>query len=373
MRYIYLFFFLAVFSSCHKKDDIPSPPLPVRTILVYLGGDNSLDAETYEKLVQIKNGWKDDINGNLLVYQDTPFKDSPRLMEINGSGERGYTTIQTYTPENSASPEVLSRVINDVTQLYPARSYGLLVFSHGSGWLPAHTLSSGSRSIVIDNKDEMELVDFAAAIPEHLFNFIIFEACNMAGIEVAYELKDKAEYILASSAPVVSPGFTPIYAASMRHLFEEDTDLVHFADNYFDYWNLMEDDKRSATISLIKTTELSNLAEIARQIHMDASDRFLPVNDLQNYDGTLDTPFYFFDFTQYYQSLVGDGDIFQRFQEGVDRCVVYKRTTPSYATYEGVFPITSFSGITTYIQQKDLVDLNVRYRELQWYKDTYLK
>ena len=34
----------------------------------------------------------------------------------------------------------------------------------------------------------MEITDFAMALPDHLFEFIIFEACNMAGIEVAYEL-----------------------------------------------------------------------------------------------------------------------------------------------------------------------------------------
>lgn len=34
------------------------------------------------------------------------------------------------------------------------------------------------------------------ALPDHLFEFIIFEACNMAGIEVAYELRNKAAYIM---------------------------------------------------------------------------------------------------------------------------------------------------------------------------------
>ena len=91
---------------------------------------------------------------------------------------------------------MLKRVINDVTRLYPAKSYGLIVFSHGSGWLPPHTLVNGSRSIIIDNDNEMEITDFAMALPDHLFEFIIFEACNMAGIEVAYELRNKAAYIM---------------------------------------------------------------------------------------------------------------------------------------------------------------------------------
>ena len=70
--------------------------------MVYLGGDNNLDAETYDKLVQIKNGWQDETDGKIIVYQDTPFKDSPRLMEIDGKSEKGYITIHTYDQENSA-------------------------------------------------------------------------------------------------------------------------------------------------------------------------------------------------------------------------------------------------------------------------------
>lgn len=368
MKYLYMFCLLLLLCGCHKEDDVPSVLL-ARTLLIYLGGDNSLDAETYDKLIQIKNGWHDGINGKIIVYQDTPFKDSPRLIEIDGKSEKGYITIHTYDQENSASPEVLSRVIDDVTQLYPAKSYGLLVFSHASGWLPPHTLDNSSRSIIIDKDDEMELTDFAMALPDHLFNFIIFEACNMSGIEVIYELRNKAEYILASSAPIVSPGFTPVYTASIPYLFEEVPNLKHFAENYFNYWNSIEGDKRSATISLVKTAELSSLAELVRQINLQISTSFLPVDGFQNYDGVLDAPFYFFDFAQYYQSLV-DKNTYNVLQEYINRCVIYKRATPFYATAEGIFPIASFSGITTYIRQRDLADLNKEYTRLQWYEDT---
>ena len=74
MKYIYAVCFLLLVCGCHKENDTPVV-LPARTLLVYLGGDNNLDAETYDKLVQIKNGWEDGTDGNIIVYQDTPFKD----------------------------------------------------------------------------------------------------------------------------------------------------------------------------------------------------------------------------------------------------------------------------------------------------------
>lgn len=55
----------------------------------------------------------------------------------------------------------------------------------------------------------------------------------------------------------------------------------------------MEGDKRSATISIIKTAGLSNLANLIRQINTEISGSFLPVGNLQNYDGVLKAPFYF--------------------------------------------------------------------------------
>ena len=173
---------------------------------------------------------------------------------------------------------------------------------------------------------------------------------------------------MASSAPVVSPGFTPIYTGSISCLLEENADLQRFAENYFHYWNLMEGDKRSATISIIKTAGLSNLANLIRQINTETSGSFLPVGNLQNYDGVLKAPFYFFDFAQYYQSL-SDENTYNALQECISQCVVYKRNTPFYATEEGTFAITAFSGMTTFIMQRELNDLNEEYTKLQWYKD----
>ena len=116
--------------------------------------------------------------------------------------------------------------------------------------------------------------------------------------------------------------------------------LQRFAENYFHYWNLMEGDKRSATISIIKTAGLSNLANLIRQINTEISGSFLPVGNLQNYDGVLKAPFYFFDFAQCYQSL-SDENTYNALQECISQCVVYKRNTPFYATEEGTFPILS--------------------------------
>jgi hypothetical protein len=116
-------------------------------------------------------------------------------------------------------------VIARAKALYPDAKFNLLVFSHASGWLPGNSLYTpkfasdmDTKSIFADNGQQMELMDFATAIPVKAFEYIIFETCSMAGIEVVFQLRDKADYILASSAEIVSPGFTGIYPQYINEL-----------------------------------------------------------------------------------------------------------------------------------------------------------
>lgn len=107
-----------------------------------------------------------------------------------------------------ADPLFFTNFLIEIQDLYPARQYGLILFSHSSGWMPQNTLTEprkSSRSILNDNGDEMEMIDFAKSIPPKMFEFIIFESCFMSGIEVAYELRNKTNYIVASSTEIIFP------------------------------------------------------------------------------------------------------------------------------------------------------------------------
>lgn len=83
--------------------------------------------------------------------------------------------------------------------MYPQVKFNLLIFGHASGCLPDNSLVA-SRSVIVDGNNNMELKNFANAIPAKTFEYIVFETCFMAGIDVAYEFRDKADYIVASSA-----------------------------------------------------------------------------------------------------------------------------------------------------------------------------
>lgn len=139
---------LTVLPSCIKDDHTDSEPtFPSRTVLIYMAGDNSLSGETAQKIEALRRGWQ--WTGNkCLVYVDTP--EGARLLRLRGgcqvTPEAYVETVREYGRENSASAEVFGRVLREVMSDYPADGYGLVFFSHGSGWLPAGRLQNPSRA-----------------------------------------------------------------------------------------------------------------------------------------------------------------------------------------------------------------------------------
>ena len=93
-----------------------------------------------------------------------------------------------------SDPATLTEFIQYAVQHYPADHYLLLIDDHGGGW----------RGCCVDEQngagDLMSMPELRQAIEEanvH-FDIILFHACLMGQVEVAYELKDVADYVVAS-------------------------------------------------------------------------------------------------------------------------------------------------------------------------------
>lgn len=360
---IFLIAFSGIFfMSCEKEDENILPISTRHVILVYLGGDNNLSSETYQKIEAMREGWQGASDKKLLIYTD-PADTTPSLIEIvKENGQNVKKVIHNYNEENSASKGVFSRVINDMTSLYPASSYGLIVFSHASGWLPEGTLTK-PKSIIMDKKQEMELWDFAQAIPDYTFEYIVFEACFMAGIEVAYELKDKANYILASSAEILSLGFTQIYANSINYLSGSFEGLKSFGKEAFAWFDNKTGYMRSATFSIIKTSELDTLANWIKNNRKSTGQ--VDINTIQHFDRYSYS--LFFDFEDYYNFLL-DTDIQKdKLKSLISNCVLWKEATSSFMNDYNGFDIKKHSGLTVYIPQEQYPFFNTEYKNLRWY------
>ena len=201
---------MVLLAACNKTETVY--PEGDRTVLLYLAGDNDLSGDGYNNLRSLCKGMKG-VAGRVVIYFD-PAGSAPCLMTIKGSDSPVLDTVAFYEEEDSADPAVLQRVIGEMKLRYPSDSYGLILWSHGTGWFPEGysfpgTISSrradapyiptkyfGQDDIPGDGtgRSYMEIADLAAALTGH-FDFIMFDACFMASVEVLYELRDKAELI----------------------------------------------------------------------------------------------------------------------------------------------------------------------------------
>ena len=370
-------FLLATFFSCSKDPKVEPIVVPKeRTILVYVALDNNLYDEMAGVHASLMEGYKNlDNEGSLLLFADSRGDKNPQLIKIEKrKGVVVSDTLLAYQNENSASPELLRRVIADTKLIAPAKSYGLMLFSHATGWLPAKAFEDPAgwgaaaannqsptlHSIFEDSGREMEFADFVEAIPDGMFDFIASEMCFMSSVETAYALRNKTKYILASAPEVLSPGFEPIYKTSLDLLYEPTPDLEGFAQAFFDYFNGLSGQYKSAAISVVKTSEMEGLAAFTRQIDPNLTQE--QIDKVQIYDRN-GRPNVFFDFRDYIAQVATDAQMTEL--DGLlDKAVVFKRSTPKLININ----IPKHSGLSVYIPQDGLPRLNEAYEDTEWYK-----
>lgn len=372
----------SLFAACQKEQ----PKIQAdRTVIVYLCADNNLSSETLGKIGALMKGMNhvDAARNNLIVYADSR-SEMPKLWKITASDR---TLLKEYTEQNSASPDNFSAVLSRVAADFPAAGYGLICFSHASGWLPqgalanplgfAHSSASSwatesklTRTVFDDNGSETDIDEFAAAIPDFggkKLDFIIFEACYMASVEVAWSLRNNTRHIVASSAEMLSDGLAGIYPDRLSDLFAPEPDLRGFCESYFDHWNSKSGTFRSATISLINTTGMENLARVVSDIA--SGDPFwaaaVDLNGVQHFN--RNAHHLFFDLGDIIERTAS-GPQLSAFNDALKGVVEYEASTPHFMSGSGnSFSIHSHSGLTTYITQESFPALNDFYTRTSWY------
>lgn len=374
------------FISCADSDTIKKDI--ERTVLVYMAADNNLSSFGNTNIQLMLQGMKN-VEGRLVIYLD-PSNDVPRLMVIEGNSAPKLDTLVTYSEENSASPEVLRRTIQDVRNLYPSNSYGLILWSHGMGWLPEKynfhrsysaglvrytnlpTKYFGQDTHPGDGAMEsfMETDELMAGISGH-FNFIMFDACFMGAVEVLYGLRDYADYFIASPAEILANGFP--YDKIVPWLWGDEEDLKRVCAEYFNYYNTYPDPNNagwnSATVALVKSSELQHLVELTSNIV--GENKCVASTDVWRYPLSKSSlPNVFYDLGDYINTY-GDESQQSAYKQQLEKTVVFKAATPTF--FGQTIPTDKFSGLSVYIPQTRWDDMNQIYYQLEWARTVYDK
>lgn len=244
------------------------------TFMVYLAGDNNLSSAGEKDIGEMRKvGSTEDVN--IVVEFDrigSTHETKRYLIQHDGLNEHEESLGET----DSGDPMVLIKFLEWVAQNYEADRYGLVLWNHGSGWMPeemdrvarsvnavnynereANERSSSSlgrnlfrttlekiymtptveeRAILSDDGtghslDTIELGNVLAKATEMFgqkLDLLGMDACLMSNLEVAYQAKDHVKYIVASEENEPNDGWP--YDLVVKYLVENpDSDAADFA------------------------------------------------------------------------------------------------------------------------------------------------
>lgn len=373
--YLLSLFSLLLCVACEKEDEPVVEQEPGRTVLVYIAADNNLSSSVEGDLSMMELGLQgaDMRNGNLLAYVDRRNQNPQLIRFVQEKDSVRREVIENYPIDHSsATPERLGEVLRQVTQAFPSDHYGLILWSHGTAWLP-YSYKSYLRSFGVDGGNHfMSANDLASALADYHFDFLLFDACYMGSLEVAYALRHVTDYLIASPTEVLVDGFP--YQLFIGDLFAAEVNAAHVAAQFYAYY-----EKSYGTVSAIQTAELDELAAICRTIFKDKSEEELfavSVKELQLLEYLTGSVHALYDAADYVRQLATDAQ-WAQFESCLERVVLYKAATPksaySYPSYGGgsFLPIERFSGLSIYVPQRELSELNTWYQQMEWYQAVY--
>ncbi len=361
-------------TSC-QQDGPDTPEAPVkRTILVYMVASNSLGVNRRDQMDldemdrAVEHG---ELNGcRLLVYRIGPDDDIPLLFEIK-KGWRGtaeHQTLVTYDGTKGASVTAarMSQVIADAKRLAPARDYGLILWSHGTGWAPSLTTRAAAPRRVFgeDNGSTMALDQLAAAIPVGAFSWIYADVCYMGCVEVAYQLRSRCRYFVGY--PTEIPGRGMPYELTLPYLCADQAQLDKACQETFDYYDIQTGANRTFSAVVVDCSYLDQLASVCRLIQMSSPVQ-PSLSTLQCYN--LNGYHFLYDFMQYYLEMA-DMSLGARMQDIYEKTVLYRIATPMIFN-KIMIDQENFSGLSTYVLGTSPGVNDNYYRTLDWFHAVY--
>ena len=195
----------------------------------------------------------------------------------------------------------------------------------------------------------------------------------MSQVEVAYELRNAADYLILSPAEIWDKGFP--YFKMVKYLLATDNtkqNAINIAKDFVDFYeNECTERIPWATIAVIKTDEMQALASITRLIMGQYQDNLAKfdsnkINYFQTHYGYGRSPFNYstYDFRAFVRELTSN-NIPSAFEEQLSKVVVFKDYVDD-AGFVNIDPEV-YSGIGCYIPYKSFSKWNAYFKNLQWY------
>lgn len=203
------------------------------TVMVYSDADNNLEESLLEDIQEMKNGYVDspDLNLILLVDRTPDYSDDATVLgedfsdtrmykienhkavRIDGGKEFPEITKNSNYEANMGDAHTLKKFIDSCKANYPADKYALIMSNHGGGARTDKLLQEpkNPKAVCWDDTNDGDCL-YTAEISDVLtkdesVNVLAYDACLMGTAEVAYQYRPGnggfQANVMVASAPVV--------------------------------------------------------------------------------------------------------------------------------------------------------------------------
>ena len=309
--------------------------------------------------------------------------------EQNSCIERHIMDVSLATP--AITPEIIAQNIALMAEQADADRYGLVLAGHGQGWITKEILNGDIASAQLsstynpwtqalgadvtrafgESNVQVNISELATGIEQSGvdIDYILFDACFMANIEAVYELRNSANYIIASPCEIMGRGFP--YHRTLPYLFAnngEASDLAGAAESYNRYYRSeYVGSSRCGSVALFDCSEVEALVDATRDVVASAKEEY-EIDAIQTYEGHAVHIFY--DLGHWATTVATDQVALDAFHQQLERVIVAKYTLPTfYSAYgsHGTHEIDEsvYSGVTTSAAS---LAYPTEWRKTSWYK-----
>lgn len=373
-------------TSCNKEDWLEELPPNDHTMIVFMPWSSNLQSTFVENIKDLERAVENyQLKSCRIVVAMSTSPTETELFEMSYyRGQAIRDKLITYPHADFTSEAAITTLLNDIRNIVPAPRYSLIIGSHGLGWLPVSATAntrSARRSVMhyeqtegpqtrwfggITPEYQIDVTTLAKAIADvsmHM-DYILFDDCYMSSVEVAYDLKDVTDYLIACPTEIMKYGFPYYQCAPYLTGTVNYAELCNTFQSFYSSYSVP-----CGTIAVTDCRELDGLAAIVRDINKSFTFDKNKIAALQTMDGY--TPTMFFDFGDYISRLCEDNSLKEQFRKQMEKVVPYKAHTPMYysAVDNSYRTITAYSGLTT--SEPSLSRYTTDHPQTAWYQATH--
>lgn len=374
MKKLFLCLSITFCMSCSHKSELPKPGQESeRTVIVYAVAENSLAHNAVEDSIEMTKAVKDiPSNCNLVLYIDR--NKLPTISVMNS--KNGVKLWRRYTRElNSADSLTMLRTLTEVVKGFPSKHYGLVLWSHASGWIPKRKtfgIDNNRNDNFSNSGTELEIPALRGILEQlpHM-DFILSDACLMQTVEVAHELRNVTDYLIGSPSEI--PGEGAPYDRIMMPMMQGNA--IDIAEQYYQYFA----DRQGVALSVVDCRQMDSLAIVTAPIvdsiwagRSEADTR--GVQRYHTFETSLHRPEAQDIRGMMYQML--PDSIYQKWNQILQRTVVWHKATYSWDTvYKGnehhtLTDSEHYSGLSMFVPQEkyEPYGWNEAFHNTSWYR-----